>query len=530
MGAPLKFPEKGSRVLREWNEQRRVARAIAQRGPGGKRNFAGASLSRLTASLQGYSLAINADLDTALVILRSRARQLCANHEYAKRFLTLVEDNLIGECGPTLQVRAKMSNGQQLDKVANSAIETHWWRWSQMCDIRGLSDLPMLLQSMASSVARDGEILIRLVRGKDLAYGLKLQLLEADRLDESLNTKLANGNTVRMGVEVDKRLKPVAYWLKTAHPGENYGDQYRIERERVPAADIIHVFRPVRAEQVRGYSWFHAVIFRSAMLQGYEEAAIVAARVGAAKNPILTQTGEDARPVAEEMADTKTSTNDFEIGGEPGEFLKVPKGWEMGSWDPDYPHQNFESFMSTSLRGLAMGVDVSAHSLSGNLKDVNFSSARIGDNSERDTWKKLQGWVIFQVCRRLYVEFLTMGLLLGQITLLETGKALPLDRLQKFVDAAGFQGRRWQWTKPSEDIAAAAEEVELGINSRTRIAASLGRDLEDITDELEAEEALRRKKKLGAAPATAGKPKPPAGQDPDEPDPDAVDPEKEKDQ
>jgi capsid protein len=43
------------------------------------------------------------------VILRARARQLCANSEYAKRFLGLVARNVVGPCGPMLQVRAMLS-------------------------------------------------------------------------------------------------------------------------------------------------------------------------------------------------------------------------------------------------------------------------------------------------------------------------------------------------------------------------------------------------------------------------------------
>jgi len=51
----------------------------------------------------------------------------------------------------------------------------------------------------------------------------------------------------------------------------------------VPASDVFHLFVPERAEQLRGYTWLHAVLMRAQMLQGYEEAALVAARVGATR-------------------------------------------------------------------------------------------------------------------------------------------------------------------------------------------------------------------------------------------------------
>jgi len=507
-----------ARLTRAW---RALTGPIA--APIRRRAFAGAAVNRLTASLQGYSLAINADLDNALVILRSRARQLCANHEYGRRFLTLVEDNLIGNSGPTLQVRAMMSNGRQLDKSANAAIEMHWWRWGKVCDIRGVANMATLLQIVGSSAARDGEILIRLVRGKDLPYGLQLQLLEADRLDEALNQTLSNGNRIRMGVEVDSRLKPVAYWIKTAHPGENYTADYRIERERVPAADIIHVYRPMRAEQVRGYTWMHAVLMRSAMLQGYEEAAVVAARVGAAKMGIFTREEGASKALVDGLGDAVDTSGNLQISAEAGEFFETPPGVKLESWDPDYPHQNFESFMNQCLRGLSAGVDVAAHNLSMNMTQVNYSSARIAELSERETWKKLQGWFIHQVCRRIYVEWLKMGLLLGQITLLESGKPLPAERLQKFIDGADFQGRRWAWVDPSKEIGAAKESVDLKVNSRTQIAAENGRDFDEVVAELEQEDATLKKAGLNTAPAAPAKPAAQEKPDPDEEE----DPEKE---
>ena len=90
--------------------------------------YAGAAVSRLTASLAAWSGSVNAELDNALPILRARGRQLAANSEHGKRFLSLVATNVVGRSGPTLQVRAY--NDQRnpaatptLDAAANAAVE-----------------------------------------------------------------------------------------------------------------------------------------------------------------------------------------------------------------------------------------------------------------------------------------------------------------------------------------------------------------------------------------------------------------------
>jgi len=34
-------------------------------------------------------------------------------------------------------------------------------------------------------------------------------------------------------------------------------------------------------------------------------------------------------------------------------FLELPPGYKLESWDPQYPHENFESFVKQCLRGLS---------------------------------------------------------------------------------------------------------------------------------------------------------------------------------
>lgn len=512
MSAALKFdfPEKGSRVLREFNARRARERAIAAGQKLAMRDggFAGAAITRLTASMAQWSGAVNADLDNALTILRARARSLCANNEWGRRFLSLVAINLVGASGPTLQVRAKTTSGA-LDKPANDAIETHWDRWARTADIAGRMGLARMLHVITKGVARDGEALVRVVRNRKLPYGMALQLLEADRLDETLNQRLSSGNTIRQGVELDSTLRPVAYHVWTTHPGETWNGTK--ERERVDARDIYHVFLPERAEQVRGYTWLHAVLMRSQMLHGFEEAAIVAARVGAAKMGVFKRSPDASDVGLNQIADAKdSSTGALQMNAEPGEFVELPVGYELQSWDPEYPHANFEAFLKACLRGLATGVDVATHNLTGDMTDVNYSSARIAELAEREVWMALQEWLIDSFCLPLFQDWLASALIRGDVTFEQTGRALPSDRLEKFANAARFQGRRWAWVDPLKEAQAAGELVALGLESRTALAAAQGREFDDVLDELAAETTAMTAAGLAtskaAAPAQAAAP------------------------
>lgn len=505
--------DKGSRVLREWNAQRAIEKAMQQRmrqglrsGPFTSQGFAGASIDRLTASLQQWSGAVNADLDRALVILRSRARALGANSEFGRRFLSMVALNVIGSAGPTLQVRAKKANSEDLDKAANDAIELHWKRWSKVAEITGKMNMAHMLRVCVKAAARDGESLIRIVRNKDLPYGMGLQLLESDRLDESINRRLDNGNIVRMGVECDTMLRPVAYHIRVAHPGETFMQTGQPGLERIPASEIYHVFLPERAEQVRGYTWFHAVLLRAARIHGYEEAALVAALVGASKNGVFVRDKDasSGSPLAGQLlADGKDpTTGALQMNAEPGEFIDLTgmPGTTLESWNPDYPHQNFESFLKQCMRGFASGLDVATHNLSGDMTDVTYSSARIAELSEREMWTMLQGWFIPGFVEKIYKDWLAIALLRGDITFEQTGKALPPTVLTKFAEAARFQGRTWKYVDPLKEIGADIEAVNAKLTSRTRIMAEDGLEFEDIIDEQAQEMTYAKSKGVSLEP------------------------------
>jgi len=471
----------------------------------GSGGFAGAQISRLTSSLAAWSASINSDNDVALPVLRARARALAANNEHGKRFLSLVATNVVGRRNPKLQVRAMRDQRNPdkpttLDKSANDAIEIHWERWGKTADLTGRHrSLYQLLRTIIKAVARDGEALVRIVRNRRLPYGIALQLLEADRLDETRNLRLDNGNTIRQGVEIDDTGRALAYWIRKSHPGDYYGAMMGNATtlvERVPVDDLCHVFLTERPEQTRGVTWFHAVILRGSIIHKFEESAVIAAHIGASKIATLER-ADDAPDAIDSMADGKTSAG-ISMNVEAGEMFELPPGYKLNSWNPDYPHQNFESFLKACLRGLAAGFDVAAHNLTGDMNEVNYSSARIAELGERETWMALQDWFIESLVQPLYEEWLALALLTGSITFDISGKALPADKFDKFKSASRFQGRRWSWVDPLKEADANEKQLANNLTSRTRLAAEQGDEFDDILDELAQESEMLRASNLVA--------------------------------
>ncbi len=455
------------------------------------RRFEAAAINRLTSSWMGTTNSINQELRGDLDRLRMRARDLGKNNDYVKKFLRMVGRNVVGPAGFTLQARVMDAPGKP-DTLANSAIEGAFSKWAKrrVCEITGKMSFADLCRTTSRCVARDGEALVRVIRGAaaNNSFGLALQCLDMARLDTAMNLHPASGrNAVIMGVEVDAYLRPVAYWLHQRNPGDGMGAG---QRERVPAGDIIHIFINDEPEQARGVPWMHSAMLRLNNLKGYEEAAIIAARVGAAKMGFFTS--KDGSPNG--IADEDKESGDFVTDAEAGTFGILPDGYDFKSFDPEYPHALYADFVKATLRGIASGLDVSYNSLANDLEGVNYTSLRAGALEERDQWMTLQNWFIEAFLEPVFDEWIRLALLNQAITM-SNGSPLPFTKLDKFSNHA-WQGRRWAWVDPQKDIEAARLTIQSGIASPQSIAAQMGMDVEDVLDDIAAFEALVAMKKV----------------------------------
>jgi len=473
------------------------------------RRFDGAVIDRLTASWVASAQSIDQELRTDLDKLRQRSRDLFKNNEYAKKFGRLVRNNVVGAEGFALQVRALNASGQP-DTADSNAVESAFWRWSrpQHCDAARRQSFADLCRSLLLTTARDGEFLVRKVRGAG-EFGLRLQVLDVNRLDTRFNREATQGqNAIVMGVEIDVYRAPVAYHILTR------ADALSRERERVPADEIVHGFMPIEDEQTRGVPWLHAAMRRLNDLNGYREAAVIAARVGAAKMGIW-ETPDGGPPPGVDGGPEDPSGGDYVTDASPGHFDFAPPGYKLHTFDPTYPHDQFDAFCKAALRGIASAAGVAYPSLGNDLENVNFSSIRAGVIEERDEWMVIQNWFITTFLVPVYEEWLELALMRGAIRLPQ-GSVLPASKLSKYQDHQ-WQGRRWQWVDPLKDIQASVIAIQNRLASPQQIAAQTGRDLEEVIDDIARFNSLLESKNVSAPPSTAaplsGKPNADASDD-----------------
>ena len=455
---------------------------VEQRSTG----YFAAEYSRITSSLVGEARHINEIIRWQGYTLLARSRQLADNNPYASKFLQMVTNNVCGPAPFQLQGRISTKAGKA-DKLGNSLIETGWADWSRAknCDRYGRLSLADIYRLVSRLIARDGEVLIRLHEGRKAGrYGLQLQVIDTDRLDFNHNEQLAGGNVIHAGVEIDPEGRTVAFHIRKQRPADwQFNNRYRAEYERVPAEQMIHAFIALSAEQVRGVPWIYASLMNLHQLGAFEEAAIIAARVGAAKMGFFEK---DPDTVAE-YEGKKDSTGAKQTDAEPGTFEELPAGLKLTTWDPAYPDAQVEPFMKSCLRGVAAGYGVSYHTLGNNLEAVNFSSARAGVLDERDYWMTIQSWFSEHICTELYERWLEMSAMTGALSLVGS-----LDKYRSVY----FQPRRWSWVDPLKDVNASIEAIKWGLKSRTEVIAEQGKDIADTFDQLAAESALAAEKNV----------------------------------
>lgn len=471
------MPKKNKRKL---GLLQRLAVGFLRRSGG----FKAAEIDRLKMAwhARAHGLSVNELIFRDLPTLVYRSREKAINNPYAKRFYTLLKTKVIGPRGPRHQNRAKLLSGEP-DKVVNTLIEEGWRQWGKkgICDVSGRYSLIRFLHLWVETLARDGEVLVREVFGFENAFGYALQIIETDRMDRKLNAELTNGNTIRMGVELNQWERPVAYYLLVQHPGDRYQQVHGQDYERVPAEEMIHTLDPMRPHQARGFPWLHASMIDLHHVGEYRESEMIAAEFGAKNIGFYKQ-----NPEALEAPTNDDGELIEEL--EAGSAQLLPYGIDWIEGLTNHPNTNFGDFIRNTLRGVSSGAGISYPRLANDGADMSWSSLRDTELDDRDFYRLLQGMFIDELMERIRTNWLRMALLSGAIQL----PFSDFDRINK----PHFQARGWQWVSPKDEAVANEKSIKNRTDSRSSVIRSRGEDPEEVFDEIAWEETILEEKGL----------------------------------
>ena len=362
------------------------------------------------------------------------------------------------------------------DRMVRERLQALWLRWTDDADTGGLADFYGLQAMAVRAMIESGESFARLRVTQDTgAVPFHIELLDREQVPTDLHRAIGGGARIRAGIEFDPAGRRVAYRVLSSRPGDPLGP-LRTEPLRVPAADCIHLFRPLAAGQLRGITWLAPVLLRLHELDQFEDAALVKAKVAALFTGFIT----DPDGTVGGLSGTNSS-GVLTVGMEPGSLIPLPPGADIRFSTPA-EHDAYAPFVKNHLRAVAAGMSLPYELVSGDLEGVTYSSIRAGLIEFRRRVEQLQhNIVVHQFCRPVWERFVRLAVLSG---------ALPARDFENRPSA--YLGCEWlppkfDYVDPKKDVEAEILAIGSGLKSRTQAIAERGFDAEQVDAEIAAD-------------------------------------------
>lgn len=372
-----------------------------------------------------------------------------------------------------------------------AVLNALWAKWTPFADADGRTNVYGQQALGYRTMEGDGEVLLRARtrRPSDgLPVPLQFQLLEIDWLDSKRNEK-HGPNTIINGIEYDPLGRKVAYWLFPNHPGDNLLTRVlgsvglRSQSRPVPADQIIHLFNPDRPGQGRGITRLAPVITAVRDLQLYEDAE--AQRKNLETRLAVLATG-DTTAMQEDPGGDQGEGGDAsrtgDLGALPsGHILEMPQGMSFQIVEPKAA-PGYVEYVKQRLHVIAAGFGVTYEMMTGDMSEVNFSSARMRQNDFRRDVEITQ-WtcLIPTLCEAVCRMFVDHAYLAGLIGSTEYGVEHTTPR--------------WNSPNPLQDAQADLVEIAGGLSSFSEKVRQRGYKPEALHAELAAD--LKRFQQLG---------------------------------
>jgi lambda family phage portal protein len=419
--------------------------------------------------------------------LRAKSRDLVRRNAWANAGLESYVANAIGTgIKPQSMVQ---------DTRLRESVQALWRDWTVDADAAGVTDFYGLQAMACRAMLEGGEALVRLRyrRPEDgLPVALQIQVLEAEHLPIALNTTADNGNAIRAGIEFDALGRRVAYHLYRSHPEDGMlapmSGSGGLSTVRVDAAEIIHLYRPLRPGQIRGEPWLARALIKLNELDQYDDAELVRKKTAAMYAGFVTRLAPEDNLLGEGVSDA----NGVALAGlEPGTMQMLEPGEDVKFSQPADVGGSYAEFLRMQFRAVAAAMGVTYEQLTGDLTQVNYSSIRAGLLEFRRRVEALQhGVIVHQLCRPIWQAWMDQAVLEGALTLPGYG----LGTTQAKADRRSYLACKWipqgwQWVDPLKEADAMKAAIRSGLMSRSEAISANGYDAEDVDREIAADNA-----------------------------------------
>lgn len=411
------------------------------------------------------------------------------------------QDKLVANgVGTGIQAKGKWG-----DEEYRKHEKRKWNAWCKVSDADGAQDFEGQQGLAWREFDEAGEVFVRLRprRPEDgLPVPLQLQLIEAEQCPAHYYGQASNGNAIRAGIEFDAIGRRVAYWMYGQHPGEfHIGQSIDITLlKRVPADEILHVFEPVRAGQIRGIPRATSALIRMFNLDALDDAVLERQKIanlfgGFFEQDVPDDEGDDDTRIHDGMGSDGPEGAGMDpddvpiVGLEPGTMGQLPPGWKAKFSEPPSAGSDYPDYYRHGLLAIAARRGVPYEVLTGDLRNVSDRALRLILSEFRRFIETIQ-WLVFvprflQPVREAYFD---RAVLSGALEI--PGYA----ELREEVVETLWVPQGWPYSHPVQDVDADLKAIRGGLDSRTASILRRGEDPDEVNEQLEVDkkEADRR--------------------------------------
>lgn len=534
--------------------QSRLDRAIAAVSPGWalRRAKARAEYSTLSGGYEGArrdrratqsftpsGTSADAALLPDLDMLRARSRDLVRNAPIAGGALRTNVTNVVGaglRLRPRLDREVLRLSDEAADRWERQALrEFNAWADSQECDIARSLTFGGLQRLAFRSALENGDSFTFLpyLQRPGSAYGLKLQLVEGDRISNP--NRRQDTLTCAGGVELEPGTgAPRGYWVSNRHPGDHTPGGAALSwtyhpafGERSGRRNVLHHFEPERIGQTRGVPYFAPVVEMLKQLARYGDSELMAAVVTASfavVSKIEAGSGTARSPLAATSNETPEASDlaRVDIDFEPGLVIEGFRPNEsIESFAANRPNPQFEAFVEAVVRQIGVALELPYEVLIKHFT-ASYSAARAALLEAWRFFRVRRAWLAGSFCQPVYEAFLVEAVASGR---LKAPGFFADPMVLKAWAGAQWIGPSPGQIDPEKENRANEIAVDRGWKTNDEVTAeTTGGDWEANIAQRGREE--RQRELAGVAPPPA-KASAPAPQPRPEPNPDKPDTEKE---
>lgn len=416
---------------------------------------------------------INQELKQDYIALCLRSRELYKNNETVHSYIDLMIRNILGNQGFILNVTAYAEDGTS-DIQANQTIEDFWYEYTRSSRKYVSADEQQngidFDRQIIFNFLIDGQVFIRKIKDKTSKFGIRYQIIDSLDVDTLFNVScMQDGTKITMGIKTDEHNKPLSYFIR-----KNKSSDYYLQGERVevPAEQIIHIYKHLFPNQIRGFTPLSAVLLSLNGLDEYKRAEINASLLNASFMGIWEKTSPDANSYDEYAESEVDNQGNVAIELESNVFRYAPDGFKLNQISSNHPNSSVKDFCKVILKGIAGALGISYNKISSDVSETSYSSLRQANIQDAVTVKECQQFIIDNWKDVQYQDFLKF-LLISDLT------NLPYSRIEKYL-SHDFQGRNFEYLDPAKEMQAIQLRLQLGLSNPIMEIHNAGRDPYDI--------------------------------------------------